>query len=320
MKVLILGGTGFLSRETARSFLRAGHDVTCAARGVSGTPPEGAVFVRWDRDEETPLEIPTPDVVIDVATNPDHVARALGQFPDARWIYVSTISVYPVVTQPAGTPETTPVCEPATSGGYGGLKVACENLVRASNHVIVRPGLIVGPGDPTGRFTYWPARIDRASADGMPYIAPGEGDEWVQWIDVRDLADWCVVLAGSTITGTFDAVAPAVTRDEFLIELSTIAHPTPVWLSAAELSRHEVSFWAGDRAIPLWIPVAEMAGLMARDHRPAESAGLRTRPLAVTARDTLSWHHAGGPAGGLTRAEELAVLAELGHITPGSQP
>lgn len=323
MKILILGGTGFLSKETARSFVRAGHDVTCTARGITGPPLEDVEFILWDRDDAPPFELLeiSPDVVLDISTNPGWVTDSLALFPDAHWIYISSISVYPAMTEPGSSPENTPLSEPILEGGiesYGGMKVACENLVkqRAGEHFIIRPGLIVGPGDPTGRFAYWPTRLSEAAADGLPYIAPGVPDDRVQWIDVRDLADWIILLAESKETGVCEAIGEAISREEFLAEISSTldGEPVPAWVDAEDLQSENVNFWTGERAIPMWLPVPELTDMMNRDARPALKLGLKTRPLAQTARDTLSWHQEEGEPNGLSRQDELAVLRNLGHI------
>ncbi|WP_182354974.1 NAD-dependent epimerase/dehydratase family protein [Flaviflexus huanghaiensis] len=320
MDVLILGGTGFLSGEAARAFIRRGHAVTCAARGVTGTAPNGASFIPWDRATAPPFDLleQSPDIVLDISSHPAHVGTALGLFPYARWIYMSSISVYPAMAEPLGGPADTETAEPVTEGGpedYPGLKVACEQLVdqRSPNHAIVRPGLIVGPGDPTGRFTYWPARIAEAAGDGLPYIAPALPQDPMQWIDVRDLADWIVRLAESTDIGVWEAIGEPMPRETFLAEISTIVegNPTPIWLDADVLIEQEIGFWSGERALPMYAPIPELAHMMNRDPQPARDQGLVTRPLTQTARDTL---RAGGQSSGLSRPDELAVLRTLGYI------
>lgn len=324
MKVLILGGTGFLSKETSRSFLHAGHDVTCTARGVTGTPIDDVEFVPWDRDGAPPFELLelSPDVVVDVSSDPARVSNSLALYPDARWIYISSISVYPAMTEPGGSPADTPLTKPVVENAgieaYGGLKVACESLVekRAASHFIIRPGLIVGPGDPTGRFTYWPTRLAEAAADGLPYIAPGAAADPVQWVDVRDLADWIVLLAESGRTGVCEAVAETMTRQQFLAEISSTldGKPVPVWVDSENLQSAGVSFWSGEHAIPMWLPVPDLKEMMNRDAGPALNLGLRPRPLGETAQDTLSWCTEEGEMDGLSRQDELSVLRKLGHI------
>ncbi|AZN30634.1 epimerase [Flaviflexus salsibiostraticola] len=321
MEILVLGGTGFLSGEAARAFIRHGHEVTCAARGVTGSAPEGATFITWDRAGTPPFELleHAPDVVLDISSNPTRVGDALGLFPHARWIYISSVSIYPTMTAPMGTPADTKTAEPVSQGGpddYPGLKAACERLIeqRAPDHAIIRPGLIVGPGDPTGRFTYWPVRLAEAAADGLPYIAPTPPEDPVQWIDVRDLAEWIVRLADSGDIGIWEAIGEPMPRERFLSEIATITDgdPTPVWLDPQVLEQEEIGFWMGERALPLWIPVPELEHMMNRDLRPARERGLTTRPLTETARDTLTTSI---PVDGfLSRTDELAVLRRLGHL------
>lgn len=322
MKALVLGGTGFLSHRAAESLMSAGHDVVCAARGKTGTPPAQAQFLRWDRDDTPPPDLLRldPDLVLDVSTNPHHVGEAVELFPGARWIYISTISVYSSMSEPGGTPENTPLHDPVVEPSdamedYGGNKVACERLVHAlPNHMILRPGLIVGPGDPSDRFAYWPRRLAEASSDGLPFIAPSPSSDPVQWIDVRDLADWIAALAGADARGVCDAVGPSVERDGFLDEIASLFDPvpTPIWVSPDELESESIGFWHGDRAIPLWLPLPELRGMMARDESRAVELGLRTRPLADTSRDVLAQE--GRARTGLTRTEEISALQRLGYL------
>ena len=194
MQLLVLGGTRFLSREVAAQAVARGWDVTCACRGESGTVPDGSTHLHWDRSEPAPAALADGgwDAVVDVARLPSHVRGALAAAADddAHWVFVSTISVYADNSSPAMEPLAEPVTEDVDLSedpdAYGGMKVACEQLVqeRAASAVVVRPGLIVGPGDPTGRFAHWPQRLAR----GGEVLAPGRPDDVVQVIDVRDLA------------------------------------------------------------------------------------------------------------------------------------
>ena len=206
MRLLVLGGTVFLSRAVAVEAVRRGHEVTCACRGESGSVPEGAAHVAWDRRDTAPSGLVDGngfDAVVDVARHPSWVRSAVAAFPDAHWVFVSTISVYTDDSTPQGTVDTLPTHEPIhtdedpASGPevYGAMKVACEQAVTdgAGSSVVIRPGLIVGPGDRSGRFSYWPNRI----AEGGEVLAPGSPDERVQVIDVRDLASWLVDCAES---------------------------------------------------------------------------------------------------------------------------
>lgn len=322
MRLLVLGGTVFLSREVATEALRRGHEVTCACRGSSGPVPDGARHVAWDRaDGEVPAALRRGgfDAVVDVARHPSYVRTAVAGLPDAHWVFVSTISVYADSATPGGGPGTLPVLDPvhtdedpfASPEAYGAMKVSCEQAVQAgtASSTVVRPGLIVGPGDPSGRFTYWPVRL----ADGGEVLAPGSPEEPVQVVDVRDLGAWLVTLAERRAPGVLDGTGRATARRVFLEQVAAGvgAEPELTWVDQEFLATHEVAPWAGDRSLPVWLPQPDHAGLMDHDVEPAYAAGLTTRPLADTARDTLAWQRADPTAArtGLSRADEAAVLA-----------
>lgn len=307
MRLLVLGGTQFLSREVAAQAVRAGHEVVCASRGRSGTVPPGATAVRWDRDEPAPPDLVAAgpyDAVVDVARRPEHVRRALAAVPEAHWVFVSTISVYADVADPAG-PGAGRLHEPVGED-YGPLKVACEELVRAAvPATIVRPGLIVGPGDPSGRFAYWARRTGETAA----LVGPGEPDAPVQLIDVRDLAAWILTLAAERLEATLDAVGPRLPMSDVVAAIAPEAAVT--WLPDDFLAAQGVEPWAGPDSIPVWLPRPEYDGMLAHDAQPALDAGLVVRPLAETARDTRAWLEADPAAviGGITREREAALLA-----------
>lgn len=324
MKILVLGGTVFLSRAVAAEAAARGHDVLCAARGVTGSPPPGVPLVRWDRNDPVPAELAAaaPDAVVDVARLPSHVRRAVAAFGAAHWTFVSTVNVYDDVATPGGTPATLPLLDPVEtdedpSAGpevYGAMKVACENTVRAGTaaSMVVRPGLVAGPGDPSGRFTYWPDRFARAAADGRPVLLPEPADQLVQLVDVRDLARWIVDAAEAGTTGVFDGVGYAAPRAEVLsrVAAGVGASPELVPVAPEVLRDHGVVSWSGPRSLPLWIDDPAWSGMLAHDATPSYDAGLRTRPVGETARDTLAWLRATPEAAvtGLTRVQELEVL------------
>lgn len=309
MRLLVLGGTRFLSREVAAQAVGRGWDVTCACRGESGSVPDGASLLRWDRADEPPPELAGVgfDAVLDVARLPSHVRRAVAAVPQAHWVFVSTLNVYADSSSPATGPLLEPAwqdLDPAASPqAYGAMKVACERLVAegAASALLVRPGLIVGPGDPTGRFSYWPDRFTR----GGEVLAPGDPDDPAQVIDVRDLATWLLDAAESRVTGTFDAVGISRPLAETLAQVAAgvDASPDLTWVDAAFLEEFGVQPWAGDDAVPLWLPRPDHNGMTTRDAGPAILAGLRLRPLAETARDTL-----GAPVVGITAEREAEVL------------
>ena len=168
MRLLVLGGTVFLSRAVAADAVARGHEVTCAARGTSGSVPEGARLVTVDRTEPLP-DLGEFDAVVDVARLPSWVRSGVAAYPDAHWVFVSTVNVYADDATPGGTPETLPLHEAIEEDvdlkeqpeAYGPMKVACERIVLdgAASAMVIRPGLIVGPEDPSGRFSYWPRRL-----------------------------------------------------------------------------------------------------------------------------------------------------------------
>jgi len=324
MRLLVLGGSMFLSRAVAEEGVRRGHDVTVACRGTSGSLPTGVRHVAWDRSGAMPADLAATgfDAVVDVARLPSWVRTAVGAFPGAHWTFVSTINVYEDESTPGGRPGTLREREPVTEDvdlaedpeAYGPMKVACEQIVLAgaTSAMVVRPGLIVGPGDPTGRFGYWPARMGDVP-DHPEVLAPGDPDDAVQVIDVRDLAAWIVDSAETRRTGVFDGIGAPLPIRDLLLEVAAGAGVAPelTWVPQEFLAEREVEPWAGPRSIPLWLPRPEYDGMLAHDATPSYDAGLVTRPLADTARDTLAWlrDHPDAKLTGLARDEEAAVLA-----------
>ncbi|MDQ4006713.1 MAG: reductase [Actinomycetota bacterium] len=321
MRVLVLGGTLFLSHATAAEAVARGHEVTCAARGESGPVPDGATLVQLDREDPhwDALADQSWDVVVDVGRRPSWV-RAAVEALGARtgsWVFVSTCSVYADHATPGGT--TDDALLPAAGAGvdesdmahYGELKVACEQAVvqrLGEQALVVRPGLVVGPGDPSGRFAYWPHRMSESAT----VVAPGEPDDAVQVVDVRDLASWLVDAGERGLRGTFDAVGPVTARGTLLAAVAAGigADPRLVWVPQEFLLAHDVQPWMGARSLPLWLPTPDYAGLMARDASATLAAGLAVRPVEETAMDTLAWlrETPGAPVTGLTTEEHRALL------------
>jgi 2'-hydroxyisoflavone reductase len=210
-----------------------------------------------------------------------------------RYLFVSSISVYREDVK-AGADETAPVQEladPRTEdvrASYGALKAACERAAEAAlpgRVAVTRPGLIVGPGDPTDRFTYWPVGLDR----GGEVLAPGDGSDPVQVIDVRDLGAWMIGLAERGEKGTYNAVGPAerLTWRPMLEGMKTAlgSNATLVWVPTSFLAEKKVAPWSD---LPAFMPAAE-GGLGALSNARALAQGLRFRPVRDTARDTLAW-------------------------------
>ncbi|MEU7613753.1 NAD-dependent epimerase/dehydratase family protein [Micromonospora sp. NPDC049204] len=331
MRILILGGTRFLGRATAQLAVEQGHEVTCAARGVSGAVPAGVRFVPVDRDDPealAPLADAGFDAVVDVTRQISHARYALAALAERvdHWSFVSTISVYADNTTPGQTASDAPVLAPAPPEvdgpvgpdhrWYGECKVSIERLVRERMGVdrsfICRAGLIVGAEDPSDRFPYWVRRL----AAGGEVLAPGRPTDRVQFVDVADLAAWLLHAADTGLTGTYDGTGPAMSRADLLHGVAAglgVAEPVLTWVEQEFLLAHEVREWSGERALPLWVRLPENAGLMDRDARPALGAGLAVRPLSDTVRATANWMRADPAAvrqGGLDPADEAAVLRE----------
>jgi len=321
MRLLILGGTVFLGRAVARAARDAGHQVLCAARGKSGAVPAGIEFQRIDRDDAATLSALDGefDAVVDVSRIPRHVQSAVEVLGEraGHWVFVSSCSAYADQSTPGQRAETAPLQQPSGPEAddfdpetYGPRKVACEQALPRGSF-ICRAGLIVGPEDIGNRFSYWVSRLER----GGEIAAPGSPDDAVQWVDVRDLADWLVLAAETRLGGAFDGIGAPVGRIDLFngIAAGIGVSPQLTWIDQDFLAAKGIEAWMGERSLPMWLPLPEYAGLMARDVTPALEAGLRTRSLADTARDTLEWL-ATGPdmkiRAGITPADETALLAE----------
>jgi nucleoside-diphosphate-sugar epimerase len=322
---LVLGGTRFLSRAVAAAAVARGHEVTCVARGESGPPPSGATLVVADRDVPgalEPLRGRRFDAVVDVATMSfPWVRDALAVIDAGHWTFVSTINVYADPATP-GLGVDAPVLAPLQAGSsptpdrdpdeYGAIKVASENAVRERHPdaLVVRAGLICGPGDRSDRFGYWPARFAR----GGRTVVPDAPDQPMQIVDVRDLAAWIVDAGERGLAGTFDGSGPRSTLRAVLDEIAAAvgaADLTLVPLAPAALEAAGVTPWAGPRSLPLWLPDSHV-GIVARDTAPATAAGLRCRPIGDTARAALEHERTLDPArprgAGLTPDDEHALL------------
>ena len=300
MKLLILGGTVFLGRHIAAAALARGHDVTLFTRGQHNPDlfPE-AEKLRGDRAGDLgALAGRRWDAVIDTSGYiPRAVRRSAEALADAveHYTFISSISVYAhpwARGMDEGAPLATiddPATEEVTGETYGALKALCERAAEAAmpgRVLVVRPGLIVGPHDPTDRFTYWPVRAAR----GGEMLAPGDPAQPVQLIDARDLAAWTLDMAERRATGTFNATGPeAPLSMEAMLEGCVAAAgsaATLTWVEEGFLLEQGAQPWG---ELPLWLP-SEDATLHTADVSKAVAAGLRFRSLAETARDTLDWH------------------------------
>ena len=342
MDLLVLGGTAWLGHAVASAALDAGHRVTCLARGDD--VPAGADLVRADRDHDDALAGVTDrswDAVVDVARQPGHVRRAVRDLEPVadRYVFVSSVSAYASQAE-LGADERAALLPPlaadeyAGADEYGAAKVAGEEAVVAGfgpdRATIVRPGLIGGPGDPTGRSSWWPARFARsavgdsgdvvvaAAADGPDEVlVPLAPDLPTSMVDVRDLAAWIVRLATRGPGGAFDAVGTSRPFPELIDAARRVAgHDGPVVSAPPEwLLTQGVAQWAGPRSLPLWIAEREAWGMNARSGAAARAAGLRLRPLDETLRDALEAERRRPDAephgSGLTPAEEAELLAAV---------
>ena len=324
MKLLVLGGTKFLGRHAVDAALARGHEVTIFTRGRINPDlfPE-IERLRGDRDGGLGvLAGRSWDAVIDTSAYVPRLARASAEaLRDAveRYVFISTISVYPEFSKvgiteddPVGTMEDETIEE---IGGqfYGPLKALCERAVQETmpgKAIIIRPGLIVGPHNPTNRFTYWPTRVAR----GGEVLVPRSFDWPTQIIDARDLGAWAVTMAESGAPGVYNATGPErpLTFGEVFAACRDVAQSDahPVIVSEEFLLVSKVGPWM---ELPLWIPDApENAGFAAIDCRRALAAGLTFRPLAETVRDTLAWDRAlpgdAPRSAGLEQAREAELL------------
>ena len=307
LKILILGGTGFIGPNQVRYAIERGHDVTLFNRGKTNAD----LFPKVKKligDRNLPgghdaLKGEKFDVVIDNPTTLPQWVRDAGQALKGNvghYIFVSTISVFNDYSKPVD--ENGPLNKPGAmdvsiedarkGANYGELKVRSEMEAKVQfgdNVTIVRPGLIVGAGDLTDRFSYWPVRIDK----GGEIMAPGSPGDPVQYIDARDLAEWIVRLAETKTLGTFNATGPKTPTNvaEMLYGIKAVttsdAHFT--WVDADFLQENKVRGWSD---MPVWVAPRGGSAAFARVNcAKAYAAGLTFRPLAVTARDTLDWYH-----------------------------
>lgn len=294
MRVLILGGTQFIGRHIVESLIAGGHSVSVLTRGrtTDALPPQ-VERMRGDRDEAdaglTALGGRTWDACVDVSGYTPRQVRPSAEALDGiveRYVFISTGSVYgdakkrPVTEE---NPTMTPAAEDVTvidGDTYGPLKVTCEGIVRdvyGEKATILRPQIVAGPHDPSGRFTYWAKR----AAMGGAMLAPGDGSDHVQVIDARDLARFTRKVLEEAIAGTFNMAGHRVTWKEFIALLGANA---PVWVPKEALEDVDSS------ELPLYRPErGTYAGLMDVSNAKAVAAGLKLSSLAVTVKDTRDW-------------------------------
>jgi 2'-hydroxyisoflavone reductase len=306
LRILILGGTGFTGPYQVRYALSRGHKVTTFNRGKTHPvelPTEVEQLIGDRNGKLDALKGRQWDVVIDNPTTLPAWVRDAAQILKGnveRYVFISTISVYADTSN--GVDETAPLAkydgldpyketlEAMRASGYktyGPLKALSEKEAEKwfpGKTLIIRPGLIVGPGDETDRFTYWPVRIDR----GGEVLAPGNSNDPVQFIDARDLAEWTIRMVENRETGIYNATGPAKPLgigkmlDEIKDALNSNAKFT--WVPADFLKQQSVEAWSN---MPVW--AGDELGLARTNINRALAKGLTFRPLAETARDTLAW-------------------------------
>ncbi len=333
LDLLILGGTSFLGPHCVEAALARGHTMTLFNRGRTNPHlfPD-LEKLRGDRDPTkakglTDLEGRSWDAIIDTSGRFPRIVRASAELlagAGARqYVYISSISVYSdnsIPNMDESGPLATMEDETLEEYGdqfqyYGSLKVLCEQAAekvmpgRATN---IRPGLIVGPRDNVPRFTYWPVRVER----GGEVLSPGSPDDPVQYIDGRDLAEFVIKTLEDGTTGVFNATGPnhPTTVAELLYGCKAVSggDASFTWVDADFLETHNVHGWSD---LPVWIPPrAGYEGFHRVNIQKAIAAGLTSRPLAETVRDTLAWYHA-WPAekpfpwrGGMKAEREREVL------------
>jgi 2'-hydroxyisoflavone reductase len=281
VKILVLGGTKFLGRATVEAALERGHEVTLFNRGETNPElfPE-AEKLHGDRAVD-PIPVGEWDAVIDTSGYvPQDVGRSAEALRDSvdRYLFVSSISVYAGFRDgPSEDSQRAELAEGRPDDNYGPLKALCEDAVtevHGERALIVRPGLIVGPHDPTGRFTYWPHRVAR----GDEFVVPGRPEDEVQFIDTRDLGGWLIDLCERREAGMFNATHPGVAWGELVDSCLRVtgANAQPIWIDGDWLAEQDVGTWM---ELPLWLHGPDWVGMMRADVSRALAAGLAFRPL-----------------------------------------
>ena len=320
-RALILGGTAWLGREIAEQLAGQGQDVTCLARGVSGAVTRGVTFVRSDRRSPGAYDLVAGeawDEIIELSYDADLVAGALEALAGstAHWTLVSSVSVYATNAEP-GADEDAILVEPVDLDDYAQAKVAAERATMASvgdRLLIARPGLIVGPGDMSDRFGYWVSRL--AAAPGEPVLVPNAKDRYVQFIDVRDLAEWLISAGKRGLTGIYNAIGSERDLSRVLLAAAGVADHTDELIMAEDdwLTAHGINYWAGPRSLPLWLPRSDTAFAQRSRSRFVEAGGTE-RSLQNTLQDVLKDERARGldreRRSGLTPQEQHVLLTEI---------
>ncbi|MET1015124.1 MAG: NAD-dependent epimerase/dehydratase family protein [Paenisporosarcina sp.] len=297
MKILVIGGTSFIGRHLVEESIKKGHEVVLFNRGKTNPGVfEGVRHIQGDRRKDAHLlENEKWDAVLDTCGyTPNDLSPILDSVMNhaKTYMFISTISVYDNYEKGRPNEDSSTFThkietDEVTGETYGPLKVMCEDLVNqafGNKALIIRPCIVVGPNDPTDRFTYYVKKVTELG----PIALPGgpESKRMVQWIDVRDMAKWIVNMVEEGKTGTYNAASDPITFDSFIDEIA----PKPVekgWISDKELEQHDL----GVRRFPFWMPISESypEGFFIVKNDKATAKGLTFRPLQETAEDTRKW-------------------------------
>ena len=342
MKLLIIGGTRFVGRHLVEAALARHHQVTLFNRGThSGKAPADVETIRGDRNKDLDkLKGRRWDAVVDTCGYLPRTVRASAEALAGSvdsYVFISSQSVYADVSL-LGVAETAPLAKLSreqldeanaidTTGDasavnygkmYGGLKALCEQTLEEilpGRALIIRPGLIVGPGDYTDRFTYWVVRVAR----GGEVLAPDSPEREVQFIDVRDLAEWTLRMIEVKAAGVYNAssLPGNMTMGNILDQCKTVSNSDAsfTWASEQFLLHEQVAAWS---EMPLWLPLEaapHLRGFMFINSEKAVEAGLSFRLLDDTVNDTLNWWRVNNSdqqlKAGIDADKERALLDKL---------
>lgn len=298
LKILILGGTNFLGPHLVEEIKTRGHEVTLFHRGIHPSPFPDIEMLHGDRDGDLSALVGRRwDAIIDTSGHLPRIVEASSKLLQGKadhYTFISTIGVYANFDH-SGIEETEPLSklerttEEITEKTYGALKAECEQIVKSyfpARSLIVRPGLIVGPKDPTDRFTYWPLRIQK----GGTVLVPGAPSRSVQVIDVRDLAAWIVEKVEERATGVYNVTGHPISFEKLLLECQKVCKSDVdlEWVGEEFLTTKEVKDWV---ELPLYLfSQRNMSGFLSVSIEKALKAGLRLRPLTDTISATLRWN------------------------------
>jgi 2'-hydroxyisoflavone reductase len=300
MKILIIGGTRFLGRHLVNSARVRGHEVTLFNRGKTNPDLFRKVkTIKGDREKDLNQLEGQWDAVIDTCGYVPRIVKLSAnmlKLKTEKYVFISSISVYANFAK-IGINESDPVAtledesvEEITGETYGALKALCEKEVQnilGIDSLIIRPGLIVGPHDPTDRFTYWVKRV----AQGGEILAPDRPEALTQLIDVRDLADFILTLIENDVSGVFNATGPDTPLSFGLLldtcKLVSGSDAKFKWANLEFIKQNNIAPWSD---LPAYLPdVGDDAGFAKVDISKAINAGLKFSPISNTVKDTLAW-------------------------------